>query len=81
MIMSSSRGTVMDDVKAIKSEIFKVSIDLRACETSLETLRVYLESLLDEDPLGDVVSPLPEANAAAIRRYAQPTAASSLRLS
>ncbi|WP_158811516.1 hypothetical protein [Beijerinckia sp. L45] len=67
----------MNVVKAIKSEIFKVSIDLRACETSLETLRVYLESLLDEDPLADPVSPKPEANVAAIQRYATPPAACS----
>jgi hypothetical protein len=51
----------MDDVKTIKSEIFKVSIDLRACETSLETLRIYLESLLDDDPPEDVVLPMPHA--------------------
>jgi hypothetical protein len=58
----------MDDVKAIKSEIFKVSADLRACETSLETLRVYLESLLDDEP--DAVIPVPQAKTTVFQRYA-----------
>jgi len=60
----------MDDVKVIKSEIFKVAIDLRACETSLETLRIYLESLLDDEPFGDIVIPAPQAKSAVFQRNA-----------
>ena len=67
----------MDDQKAIQSEIFKVLVDLRACESSLETLRTYLESLLDDGPLADIS--VPQAYAAAIQRYAAPPTAHSRR--
>ena len=69
----------MDDQKAIQSEIFKVSVDLRACETSLETLRIYLQTLLDDGPLADAVTSVPQAYAAAIQRYAAPPTAHSRR--
>ena len=54
----------MNDQRTIQSKIFNVSVDLRVCETSLEALRVYLVTLLDDEPHGSSIAHAPYTKSA-----------------